>query len=381
VELVLPPGNLPAGEHVLAVGLADSVDVERRDDQRLHWVSVSPTPGVVVVASPGDWEARFLYATLRDVSDLPVEGFVELERGRWRRIQDLVATDEATVQRAVARADLVVLRGALHFRNAVRGRGVLVWGGGGSGDADAGDWYLSAAGGPVLGVLAGMGVDSLPPATALRSIVPGAGDWVGLAAQEARRGPARPALVGGQGARGSRFVEIGAEGLWRWAFRGGAAGEAYRALVAGLTDWLLAAPDTVRGVARPLRPVVPRGLPLVFARGPGSGDTSSVILRLQGASGGWARTDTLRWDGAGRAAIRLPPGVYRYSLEPGGSGLVAVERWSEEWFPRPVTLEETEPAPRAPPRPRGARDQPWLFGVLVAALSLEWYLRRRRGLR
>ena len=32
-------------------------------------------------ASPGDWESRFLYRVLRDVTDLPVEGFVELTRG------------------------------------------------------------------------------------------------------------------------------------------------------------------------------------------------------------------------------------------------------------------------------------------------------------
>jgi hypothetical protein len=60
---------------------------------------------------------------------------------------------------------------------------------------------------------------------------------------------------------------------------------------------------------------------------------------------------------------------------------VAVEEYSDELLPSPVTL--TSRGARVP-RPEGrtaARDWLWLFGICVAALSLEWLARRRLGLR
>ena len=53
---------------------------------RLHIVTVAPTPGVVLLAGPADWDSRFLYRTLREVAQLPVRGFVRIEPtagGRW----------------------------------------------------------------------------------------------------------------------------------------------------------------------------------------------------------------------------------------------------------------------------------------------------------
>jgi hypothetical protein len=60
---------------------------------------------------------------------------------------------------------------------------------------------------------------------------------------------------------------------------------------------------------------------------------------------------------------------------------VAVEDWSEEWFPRPVVLERAEAAVTPTPRRAGMRDRLWLFGLVIMALSVEWFLRRRMGLR
>ena len=93
------------------------------------------------------------------------------------------------------------------------------------------------------------------------------------------------------------------------------------------------------------------------------------------------RADTLRFDGAGRASVRLPPGQYRYRFPGGGGGTVAVEEFSDELLPSPATL--VSRATRVP-RPQGrtaARDWLWLFGIAVVALSLEWLARRRLGLR
>jgi hypothetical protein len=91
--------------------------------------------------------------------------------------------------------------------------------------------------------------------------------------------------------------------------------------------------------------------------------------------------DTLRFDGSGRATVWLPPGEYRYRLSGGGGGTVAVEEYSEELLPRPVTLRDHAARARAPSSRRAARDWLWLFGLCVLGLAGEWIARRRLGLR
>src|SRR5258706_15547828 len=66
----------------------------------------------------------------------------------------------------------------------------------------------------------------------------GSAATVALAARLARRGAARPIVMLEQ--HGSqRVATVTAAGLWRWAFRGGAAEEAYRRAGAAMGDWLL----------------------------------------------------------------------------------------------------------------------------------------------
>lgn len=377
-DLVVPPGRLRAGTHVLTIGLDESLDAEPRDDARRHLVTVSATPGIVVVGSPGDWEARTLYRVLGEVTDLPVEGFVELAPGQWRRFADLAVVDFDVVRRALAGADLAVVRGATALARHSGGRALLSWPAAAPDDRTEGDWYVTPGAGPVAGALAGMPVESLPPAVALASLPMAEGDWVGLSAQAARRGAVRPVLTGGI-REGRRHVTVGAEGLWRWAFRGGVSEQAYRALFGAAVDWLLAAPDSARGRARPVQAVAPRGRPVVFAW-TGAGGAEPVPIRLTPGAGP-SRQDTLRFDGSGRAHLALPPGQYRYALEGGGEGMFVVDDWSAEWFPAPVTLAAREAATLPAVRRRGLRDRLWIFGLLVAALSTEWFVRRRRGLR
>jgi hypothetical protein len=206
---------------------------------------------------------------------------------------------------------------------------------------------------------------------------PGASDWIGLTAQLGRRGATRPAVLGRQEGR-VRSVTVLADGLWRWAFRGGSSEQSYRTWVASTASWLLGGADSVRGVATPVRAVVQNGRPLVF-EWTGTGPAAATPVAWSGPGG--AGTDTLRFDGAGRASVYLPPGEYRYRLEGGGGGVVAVEEYSDELLPAPVAL--TARGARVP-RPEGrtaARDWLWLFGVAIAALALEWLARRRLGLR
>jgi hypothetical protein len=73
--------------------------------------------------------------------------------------------------------------------------------------------------------------------------------------------------------------------------------------------------------------------------------------------------------------------VYRYRLDGGGGGTVAVERYSDELLPRPTTLRAHEAASVPATGRRAARDWLWLFALCIAALAGEWLARRRMGLR
>ncbi len=379
-SLKAPSGGLAAGQHLLRVALSDAADEEPRDDARLHLVTVAPTPGVVLLASPADWDARFLYRALKDVAQLPVRGFVQLEAGRWRTMTDLSVVSPDNVRRAARQADLLIIKGASEeLARESKARGVLRWPSGETGETVMpGDWYLSVGGiSPLSGVFVGAPIDSFPPAIRVTPMQAASGDWVALVAQEGRRGPERPVVLGRVVGR-VREITVAADGLWRWAFRGGSSEQTYRAWVAAVTSWLLGGADPALGRARAVRAVVPNARPVTF-EWIGAGAPEPLPLTWESATG--TRRDTLRFDGSGRASAWLDVGEYRYRLEGGGSGALGVEQYSDEWLPRPAVL-----GPKAPRTVRAgtrtsAREQLWLFAVCVLALSAEWLVRRRLGLR
>jgi hypothetical protein len=380
VRLGASSAGLAPGDHMLQVVLVDQHDAEPRTDRRLHLLSIVPTPGIVVLAGPTDWDTRFLYRALKDVAQLPVRGYARIEAERWRSLQDLAVVGADQVRQAARRADVVVLKGNVGgITEGAQARGVWRWPSGETTDGTPtpGDWYLMSAGAsPVAEAFAGFPVDSFPPAMQLIELRNPPADWIALSAQDGRRGPQWPAVVGRDLGR-TREVTVLADGLWRWAFRGGSSEQSYRAWVAATLSWLLAGVDSAQGVARPLRAVVPNGRPVVFEWiGPGAARPVPVQW-----TGGRAGTDTLRFDGAGRAAVWLPPGEYRYKLAPGGAGTVAVEEYSEELLPRPVTVTSHEARAAPASATRSAREWPWLFALAVVGLAGEWVARRRLGLR
>lgn len=369
-----------AGDALFTLAIVGAGDAEPRDDARLLLVRVTPTPGIVMVASPSDWDGRFLFRTLRDVADLPVRGYARLDGTRWRSMETLRPVQGADVAEAVRRADVLVVKGvAAELERGTRARGLWRWPSGEEGETVIpGEWYATApAASPVAGAFVGLPVDSFPPLLQITPIEPAAGDWVGLSVQLSRRGADRPVLIG-HASGGRRQVTTAADGLWRWAFRGGSGEQSYRALVAHTLSWLLSATDSTADRARPLQPVVPNGRPVVFEWS-GAGPPTPIGVAIAGDGG--ASRDTLRFDGAGRALLWLPPGRYRYQLDGDGTGLLAVDRWSDEWLPRPVVLNDHTP-PAAPARDlTNARTWIWLFGVVILALAGEWLARRRLGLR
>ena len=174
-----------------------------------------------------------------------------------------------------------------------------------------------------------------------------------------------------------RRVTTAVDGLWRWSFRGGSSEQGYRSLVGATVTWLLGAPDTARGLAHPVRPVVTNGRPLVF-EWTGAGAPRALPVELSGAG---SAADTLRFDGAGRAELWLPAGTWRYRLEGGTQGLVAVEQYSDELLPRPPAITSKAGAAVTGTARTSARDWAWLFGIAVLGLCIEWLVRRKLGLR
>src|SRR4029077_11376950 len=101
--------------------------------------TVTETPGVVLVASPADWDTRFLYRTIHDVAALPVRGYVRIG-DTWRTMGDLKPVTEEALQKAIRRADLLVLKGdAVARADAARTRGVWLWPGASAAPTTDGD--------------------------------------------------------------------------------------------------------------------------------------------------------------------------------------------------------------------------------------------------
>ena len=376
LELSLPAARLPAGWSALAVALAGAADAEPRDDARIWLVNVTPEPAAVILAAPPDWESRFLSHTLGDVARVPVKLYVQPERGGgWRDGTTLVPVAAATVARALAAARLVALVGDPERVKATpSAANELAWP---AAPGAPGDWYATPAPvSPLAGALAGVAWDSLPPLSGVQPVTADSSSVVALSASLGRRGVPRPIVLLRE-RDGRRTATVTAGGLWRWAFRGGASEEAYRALVAGLADWLIGERGTGKERAAPVMPEVANGLPLVW-RWTAPGEPRDLVI---GLASGTTRTDTLRFDATGHAELRLPPGVYRYTLATGPEhGVVAVETYSDEWRPAAVTLRAQAGAATARAGHVGLRDRWWLFALAIFAFTAEWAWRRRQGL-
>ncbi len=372
IVAALPPDG--AGLRWLEVHRVGVPDREAANDVRWWPVQVTPTPGIVLLATTPDWDARSLYRALRDLTETPVRGYVQLQPGQWRRIDDLRRVTPAEVNAAARAADLLAVRGDVEAWRRI-GRARLLW----PVAPMAGDWYLTpAAASPVTDALAGVANDSIPPAVAVTPLdAEATRSWVGAAARLTRRGSA-VAVIGGRDDASGRTVTFGADGLYRWAFRGGASEQLWRAMIADASAWLLATPDSASATAQPVSLVTQRGRPVRF-RWTGSGAPTATAIVVRDSTG--ARNDSLHFDGAGHAAIILPVGRYRYALATGGEGVVAVEPYSDELVRSPVSLVE-QAASVAPVRTgRGAQEWWPLFALAAGAFGGEWLLRRRLGMR
>lgn len=364
-EALLP--STLEGERFIEIVRVGASDSEPLDDRRWRRVLLAPSPGIVVIAATPDWDARALLATLAQVTAAPVRGYIQMQRGRWYRMDDLQPVAEQVVERAAAGADLLAVRGdTTRWRSLGAAR--ILW----SEGQVAADWYLTSGGpSPVSAALIGVEPDSLPPLPAV-SEVPG-GEWVGLVARRSRRGAEIPVMAGRE--RGGRTVVIGASGFHAWALQGGTPEQVWRTSLGQAVEWLLSAPASGGAPVRSVDHVVQRGRAVRFRL-----DADTALAAIEFSRAGETRSDTLRADADGIARVALSPGRW-YWQSLGIAGEVVVEDYSDELLPGPVTLTARDAAVTPEPARRSLRELWPLFAIAIAGFVAEWLIRRKLAIR
>ncbi len=360
-----------AGARVIRASLAAG-DREPRNDTLAVAIDVLDRPAALVLSTAPDADIRWIESGVRSALGAGVQTWWRVAPGEWRRAPSLDPVAETEVRRAVAEASVVVLHGDTAFfgppSTALRGSRWLIP----SSDAD-GEWYVapSADGSPMGDLLSGAAPDSLPPLSA--SAAP-ALEWTALVARRDKRGDGVPILTGRTTA--PRTVVLTAAGLSRWGLRGGEAASALPALAGGVAAWLAeSAPG--RRAAVPTQTSWREGEPITWRRG---GRDSVVVLRWSAA--GQTGVDTLRFGATGTTAVGRVFAPGRVDVDVAGGRVTLVVNPSGELLPRRAAVAagpvgDGAAAAAAP----SARDWLWLYAVVILALSAEWVLRRRAGLR
>jgi hypothetical protein len=356
--------------------VASSGDMEPRNDTLVTVLEAADAAAAVLVSSSPDLDARELAAVLRGTVLLPTRTFLRVAPNVWREDGALASVTEDAVRRAVREAPVVVLHGDTSIFGAPRPltRGSLLLFA--PATTESGEWYPTGAPiSPLSAPLSGVPWDSLPPLGVSAGQV--SGDFEVLETRRSRRLERRVAIAGWD--RPRRVLVTSATGFWRWRMRSGAPADAFGALWGAVFDWLAAERADVRA-AFPAEAHTRAGQRIQWRRGTGPDSTPSLVLRKRGGT----RSDTLRLRFASGATTvetaALDPGLYDVS-GPGGVSLLAVNE-SGELMPRRPTVrsDSTRRGVTAGDAPR-LRSFPWLFGLLILALCVEWIIRRRIGLR
>jgi len=381
------------------------------DDERIVYVRSSANDGgVVLISTAPDWEPRFLLPTLRDVTGFEGEGYLAIAEGRFlRSFQEegsVASVDSAAVRRRAFRAEIVVIHSVALLDDWMRSwlprlnRVILI-----APDPEAvgalgvtaapgrfAEWYVDddAPVSALTGGLAGVDFEGLPPLGPLLD-VEGAPGWsIALRARAPEQGSSVPALLLRGGRR--RVVLVTAQGWWRWAFREGPARTAYRRVWSSVAGWILEGQTQVAGHRiEPTSYVVERNQPLVW-RAPGRiGDTVHVRVGIDTDPNVAFEVDTLVViDSTEVFRTRvLVPGTYAYSVmsrEDSTQGRFDVQRYTPEMSFPVADLEAaiSRAAPSLGMRVSGGRrlrTAGFPYFLLIAVLSTEWLLRRRKGLR
>jgi hypothetical protein len=379
VALVLAAPSGEGGTVLQAVALSEG-DVEPGNDTLTVTLEVTAAAGAVLVSSAPDFDSRYMLAVLRGTLSVPSRSYFRVAPGVWRQEGSLAAASEADIRRALRSAPLAVIHGDTGVFGppiaATTGALVLV-----APPAERGDWYpVGAPISPLAAALSGLPWDSLAPINVAPAMPPG--DWEGIETRRARQLERRVAIIGRE--RPRRTVVVGASGLWRWQFRGGASADAYSALWGSIFDWAIAERRDERA-ATPADALVREGERVRWRRGgAGPGDSATSVLAEITARDGAGRVDSLRlvFPAGGLVAESGPmtAGVYDIRID-GRNAMLSVNS-SRELLPRRAVAESGDvggaPAPGEAP---GVRRIPWLYVLATLLLCAEWLVRRRLGLR
>lgn len=377
------------------------------DDEAVAYATVGHEEGAVVLVSlRPDWEPRYMLPVLEEVTGLPAAGFLRVGAERFVPMGPALArsspVDSATVRRALADAQLVVIHGLSAEADAWGrglvdrvGRSILMVDdaagaaiiGFQAGPARGGEWYLSGdiPSSPLAGEMAGAALLGLPPLT--RVLVPTDGRVLNspLNLQLRGTGPPEGALFLDDTGSSRRVIAL-ASGFWRWAMRGGAGQDAYRRMWSGVAGWLLADETASAPEPRPAKWVFARDEAVSWLL---PGDSSDIALEV--TLNGAVVVDTVTTGSMGLSSGRLAPGRYAYEAkgsegEPLASGSFDVTATSEELIPASaaptVSLRpEVTASQQQPGGGRPLRTYLWPYVLAIMLLCGEWVARRRTGLR
>jgi hypothetical protein len=350
-------------------------DVEHRNDTLSTVLDVHGGPTAVFVSTAPDEDARYAMDFMRGAMAYAVRGFVRVAPGQWREDGALAKVEESVVRDALARAPVAVLHGDTALfgapRALTRGALALVV----PPRDDDGEYFTERAGAsPLAPSLSGVPWDSLPPIDV--GPAPLGTSWSALSARRARRFDDRVVLGGYDAPR--RIAVLPVRGLWRWRFRGGRSADAFAALWGGLLDWL-AQGDLDERAARVATPWLREGEPVTWRRG--AGRDSVVVVKLTRDGGGDANI-TLRFGGIGSTTTSSPlaAGVWHATVAGGTSAFVV--NASAEWVPRrPIVSRAAVAGTPSVGAPGSLRSGWWWYALVLALLCVEWWMRRRIGLR
>jgi hypothetical protein len=108
----------------------------------------------------------------------------------------------------------------------------------------------------------------------------------------------------------------------------------------------------------------------------------SVAISVARVGEAVAVTHQAHFDLNGETSILLEPGTYDWLVPEAGAarGITVVEEYSDEFHPRTVAGLAGGNLAGETLLERYARDNWWLFVIVVAALTAEWAWRHQRGL-
>ncbi|MEX2467956.1 MAG: VWA domain-containing protein [Gemmatimonadota bacterium] len=406
VEIPLPAAAASGLLRYEAVLVDPAPDDFTTDDRASSYgrIGVAEEGGVVLVSFSADWEPRYLLPALGRSTGLSTAGYLRVGADRFvpmgRAIDRGAPVDSTAVRLAVDEAALLVLHGvhggldAWARSLAARGGRKIVLPSDAAGaalvdlstsGARSGEWYVTPdlPPSPIAGELAAVTYDGLPPLR--RLLVPTSPEGLvrPLLVQMRGGGPLEAPLVLRVGDEGRVAVTL-ASGFWRWAAREGQRG-AYEALWAGVAGWLLRDRPVTGAEVRPGRLVVPRGEDVDWRVPP---NRTGYGVRVH--SGEQAVLDAVFGAEGVVPTAALAPGTYRYAVFAPEGDSVSGGRFDVAETTADMVPSASDPDRLSTSTPgeggsvfggRPLRTLPWPYIMIIGLLCLEWYGRRRSGLR